>query len=706
MKILNYELNITSVSKRHTLASIIILLAVPWLLSACQALNIGNTNTEHAPSNETKAALGNWGVETRHIDPSFHPGDDFYRYVNNGWLNSAKIPEGLPRKGAFVDVFLKTETQIARILTDIQASTNLKGSPEQQLADLFRSFINIEKRNALGISAISPQINQILKSQDLSTLAGLSTQPGFNKWVPVGVEKDPGNPERYVLTISQGGIGLPSRDYYLNSAEPYVEIRKAYLQYISDILSLANIEQSDRLAKQILAFEKGLAQQHWKPEQARDIVANYSLMSLDELKKFAPNFPWGSYFTSAGFTQANDIWVATDSAIQGIAKQFSSQTLDTLKYYTLFHYINNQATVLSESTDKLHFDFFQTKLAGITDQRETTLKAIRLLNMLMGEQLGRLYTQHYFPPESKKAMQELVGYVRNAFKKRLLNNPWMDAKTKEEALLKLAAFRAKIGYPDQWKDMSTVEIDPNDLVGNVSRIVAWIQEDEVKKLDEPIRDWEWQMNPQTINAYYSNLDNEIVFPAAILQPPFFDINADMAVNYGAIGMVIGHEFGHGFDDQGSRLDGHGEIKDWWQPRARRNFEALTKRLITQYNQYSVLPELKVNGALTLGENIGDLGGITIAFDAYQKYAEQQLTQQTVADDNFTPEQRFFLSYGQLWRNLTQEAALRQQVLADPHSPGEFRVNGILKNFTPWYKAFHVKPDNALYLPEEERIMIW
>lgn len=677
------------------------LLAVPALMLAGAAA--------HADSAAWGPAFGQWGVETRYIAPEIAPGDDFYRHVNKGWLDSATIPPGLPMNGAFVGLALSTEQQVQAIVDAALGQQAAVGTPVQQIADLHASYTDMARRNALGSHPLQAGLDAILKLTDRRDFARRMGEPGYGSVVGMGVDQDPGNPRRYVLSLSQSGIGLPGRDYYLKDEEPYIGFRSAYRDYIEGVFQRAGVGDGKARAEAIVAFETALAATHWTPEAQRDAVKTYHPMSVKALARYAPGFDWAAFLGAGGFDGVTRVNLSTDTAVKATAELFGTTPVDTLRAYTAFHYLDRRAPLLSQPWVDAHFDFYARRLGGIAVQRPLDKQALEFLaRPPVAEQMGRLYAERYFPSDSKAAADKLVRFLRAAFRERLARSEWMDAPTRKAAIAKLDAVTVKIGYPDKWHDFSAVRVARDDLLGNVMRYEAWAQRDARAMLDGPVRKWEWSAltMPQVINAYYSSAGNEIVFPAAILQPPFFDPKADPAVNYGAIGMVIGHELGHGFDDQGNRFDGRGALRNWWTEPARAAFELRAKQLVAQYDAYSPLPGLNLSGQLTLGENIGDLGGIAIAWSAYRKLVATDYAGKAPVIDGYTGEQRFFLGYAQLWRSQYNEGFLRRITLTDPHSPGEFRVNGVLRNFGPWYEAFDVKPGNALYLPPEARVSIW
>jgi len=654
----------------------------------------------------TGAEFGKWGVETQYISPAIPPGDDFYRYVNEGWLKTARIPAGFPMEGAFVELMLRTDKQVQSIIEEVRSKPSAPGSPEQQIADMHASYMDMARRNALGCTMLLPEVQAIQKVTDRREFARRMGGIGYSSLVNCTPSIDPGNPARYILTIEQSGLGMPGRDYYLEKGKHYVELRAAYAKYIEGVLTRAGVKDARRKAAEILAFETKIAARQWSPEQSRDAVRNRHPMAVKELSGYAPGFDWPAFLGAAGYGGVERVDVNNDTAVKSLARLFAETPIGTLQAYSAYHYLDNHAPLLSDEWVDANFDMFSRRIGGVNEQRPLNERAVQFLNLIVGEQIGKLYVARYFPPESKAEIDKLVKFLRLAFRERLARVEWMDEATRTAAIAKLDAIASKIGYPEKWHDYSTVKVSRDDLVGNVHRFRDWARRDSQARLGEPVRKWEWEKQPQEINAYYSPTGAEIVFPAGILQPPFFDPKADPAVNFGAIGMVIGHEMGHGFDDQGSRYDATGALRNWWGESSRRNFEARAAMLVAQFDKYSPVPGVHVSGKLTLGENIGDLGGLAIAWSGYQKLVESDYHGKAPVLDGFTGNQRFFLGYAQLWRSLATDDFLRKTTMTDPHSPGEFRINGSLRNFGPWYEAFGVKSNNKLNLAPEERVSIW
>lgn len=650
--------------------------------------------------------LGKWGIETRHISASVAPGDDFFTYVNEGWIEQAQFPPGMPRMDSFTEVFLRTESQIQDIIKELLADADKRGPEGEQLANLYISYMDVARLDSLGLKPLQTELDAVLATKTPDEIARWMARPLHDSVIAIGVDLDQKAPDHYTLYLGQSGLGLPGREFYLSDDAPFPAMRKAYGDYIEGLLSRAGIDRPAERASDILSFETELAQRHWTPEQKRDRLKNYQPMSREELMAFAPGFDWQAFLDESEVGGQDRIIVTSDTAIKESAALMARTPLDVLRSYLAFHFINNQAPYLSKAYQEAHFDFFKRTLYGIEEQRPRELSALEYVSANLGEVLGRLYVDRHFPEQNKAKMEQYIHYIREAFRQRIEQSSWMDAATKKEAFAKLDGFIAKIGYPDRWQDFSSVVIEPDDLLGNNRRIQDWYINDALAKLGKPRRHWEWGLDPQVVNAYYSASRNEIVFPAAILQPPFFDPSADPAVNFAAIGAVIGHEMGHGFDDQGSRSDGAGVLRDWWTKDSREHFEAQTRLLVDQYSVYEPLAGTNIKGELTLGENIGDLGGLAIAYHAYQSFLADQYNGEAPVLDGLTGDQRFFLSWAQLWRGIQTDDFLRSKLLTGPHSPGAYRVNGVVRNMDAWYEAFDVTPEHELYLAPEQRISIW
>lgn len=652
------------------------------------------------------AQIGEWGVDTKNLSRTVRPGDDFYRYVNEGWLKTAKLPTGLPYVDAFVEVFLATEQRVGGIIVEARESNDAPGSPEQLIGDFHRSHSNMERRNALGLAPIASTLANVSAISSRADIARIMAYPWIDGMFGAGVVTNADNPRRQIAAVGAGGLTMPSRDYYLTDAEPYIGHRKALVDYIASSFRRAGISDPDTRAARVMALELEIARRQWSTAQRRDVVRMNNVMTPAALESYAPGFPWNAFLAEMKFDKQPQIKVMTDTAVRDLAKLFADTPAADLQSFLLFKTLDAWAPSLSEPWVQAHFDFHGKRMQDTPERRPAALESIAAVNAAFGEEIGRIYVAEYFGASDRAKVNEMVGYLRDTYRARIQKLEWMDAPTRAEALGKLEKVTSYIGYPERWHDRSSVRIAPDDLVGNENRLADWKRNDSLQRLTEGTRNWEFPYSPQEINAGYSQSQNSITFPAGILQPPFFDPKADPAVNFGSIAAVIGHEFGHGFDDQGSRSDGDGKLRNWWSDASRNEFEKRTSGLVDQFNQYEVLPGLNINGRQNLGENIGDLGGLSVAFAAYQTFVREKQGGKAPVIGGFTGEQRFFLAWAQLWRNITSEGEARRRTLSDAHSPGEFRVNGIVRNVDAWYEAFGVKPGDKLYLPPEKRVRIW
>ncbi|MEX6202681.1 M13 family metallopeptidase [Providencia hangzhouensis] len=671
------------------------------------ALIIGMSTISFAPSLLAKEV--SYGQQKIVLSDTIEPGNDFYRYVNEDWVNKAQIPTGMPRINSFVELYLNTEKQIQSIIDQLQQllENNLTHN-QRNIRNLYLSYLNETAIEQAGITPIKSDLDAIKKAKSHSDISQLMTQPDYKSLISYWVDLDAKAPDTYVLYIGQGGLGLPNRTYYLDNTPQMEDIRKSYIAYIATMLELAGEKDVTQKAQKIFDLEKAIATVHWSPEARRDTIKNYHAMTLAEMKNHTQGFDWDSFITSRKLTdkQLAKVVVETDSAVEQTAKIFADTPVSTLKDYLTFQYISEHARYLNQTIADAQFDFYSKKLNGIEKQRTRQERALQTVNSLQGEPLGQIYVEQYFDPQAKEKIKDLVSYVRGTFNSRLKVNDWMDEPTRQEALKKLEQFTVKVGYPDQWNDFSAINLKPDSLLDNYKQVLAWSYDDMIGKIGQPVRQWEWGMTPQTVNAYFNPVQNEIVFPAAILQAPFFDPNVDPAYNYGAIGAVIGHEMGHGFDDQGSLYDGTGQLRNWWSESAKTHFKEKTAKLVEQYNGFTV-DGLKVNGELTLGENIGDLGGLNIALSAYKQFAKENYPNgEAPIIDGTTGLQRFFIAWARTWQELSNKESERNKIMTDPHSPNQFRANGVVRNIDDWYETFGVDKNNALYLAPEQRIRIW
>jgi endothelin-converting enzyme/putative endopeptidase len=665
---------------------------------------IGLTSTlANASQTASDPELGRWGIEIDRISESIHAGDDFFNFVNQGWIDAAEMPAGFARFGAFTELALLAESRVEAIIRDAGRS---EVPDHARIAALHASYMATDVIENAGLDAIREELDRLLAIDTHDEVAEWMTRIGTGSVIGLYITQDSGNPERYIVHIGQSGLGLPNRDYYLLETDPFPAHRDAYVDYIETLLAAAGIERPRARAEAVLALESRLAEIHWSRVQQRDREANYRLIQRSELESLAPGFPWSVFLAGRQVDAIDELVVTNDSAVQAAAELFERMSVEDWVAWHAFHWIDNHADYLNESIRTARFAFRQQRLGGVEEDRSRDRRAIALVSSRLGELVGRIYVERHFPPAYKAQMEALVDYLRRAFAQRLETLEWMDGPTRAEAMAKLNAFTPKIGYPDRWRDYSSVELDPQDLIGNLEALGRWQRQDSLSRLNEPVRDWEWFMSPQTVNAYYSSTRNEIVFPAAILQAPFFDPAADPAVNFGAIGGVIGHEMGHGFDDQGSRSDANGVLRNWWTEESRTQFDERTRRLAAQYDRFEPLPGMNVNGRLSLGENIGDLGGLSIAHHAYRLYLDDHHGGRAPELDGFTGDQRFFMAWAQVWRTIETEESLRARLIRGPHSPARYRVNGVVRNIDAWYEAFGVGENHALYVAPEQRVNIW
>jgi len=651
-----------------------------------------------------KAAVS--GIDTTGFDPAVKFGEDFFLSVNGKWLTETKIPDDRADYGTFSILNDRTQEQIKVIIESAAATQDKSNVASQQVGGLYRSFTNTELRNQLGIKPISDlleRINKIERKEQLGEICGYFGRIGIPHLISYGVEPDARDSESYIVYIGQGGTTLPDRDYYLLDEAQYKEVREEFKKYVAALLTKVNYADPSGAADRILALETALAKSQWTNVENRDPLKTYNKMTAEEVAAKLPNFPWKTLAEIAGFNDQKAFIVQQPSFIDAANQLIADTDLKTWKEYLLFHAVDSSAGLLSDDLEQLHFAFHETVISGVAEQLPLWKRGVELCNGLLGMVVGKLYVEKHFSPQAKERMKELVDNLLAAFGGRLNELEWMGKATKIAAQDKLKQFTTKIGYPDKWKDYSTVVIKEDDLVGNVRRVVEFEYNYALNKLKGPVDRTEWYMSPQTINAYYNPLGNEIVFPAAILQPPFFNLEADDAVNYGGIGAVIGHEISHGFDDMGRRFDGKGNLRNWWTQEDIAEFEKRSGQLIKQYSAYKPFEDMAINGELTLGENIGDLGGLAIAYTGYRLSLQGK---EAPVIDGFTGDQRFFLGWSQVWRRKYRDQELKRRLLVDPHSPSRYRVVGIVSNMDAFYEAFGVKPEDKMYIAPENRVRIW
>ncbi|VVT20724.1 Peptidase M13 [Sphingomonas aurantiaca] len=652
-----------------------------------------------ATKDANKPQIGDFGFDMAGRDTSVKPGTDFFDYTNGGWVKATPIPADRSSYGMF---HVLQDLSLARTRTILDAAAT---KPGDKVGDFYTSFMDEAAVDAKGAAPVKPMLAALRATKDKTALvteiARLQRQ-GVGGLVGVGVQQDDKDPTTYVVGLGQSGLGLPDRDYYLKDDAKLATIRTAYQAYLTRMLTLAGEPNAAARAAAVFNMEKGLATAHWTRIESRDADKTYNKWTAADFAAKAPGFPWAQYMTAMGVAGRPFYLVAQPTAFTGEAKVFADTPLAVVQDYAMLKVLRAYAPYLSSDFDKTNFGFYGTTLSGTPEQQVRWKRGVSTVSGAMGEAIGQQYVAKYFPPASKAAADDLVKNVIAAMGERLKNLEWMAPETKTKALAKLAAFTPKIGYPDKWRDYSALQIQRGDLVGNVSRANAFEYDRDLKKLGQPIDRAEWFMTPMTINAYANPTMNEVVFPAAILQPPFFDPKADPAVNYGGIGAVIGHEISHHFDDQGRKYDLNGKLTDWWTAQDVARFKVFTDALVKQYDAYEPLPGQHIQGGLTLGENIADLAGLTVAYDAYHKSLGGK---PAPIIDGTTGDQRFYYGWAGVWRTKFRDAALQQALLSDPHSPGHQRVLTV-RNLDPWYAAFGAKPGEASYLAPANRVRIW
>ncbi|MCH7636542.1 MAG: peptidase M13 [Proteobacteria bacterium] len=669
------------------------------LLSACGQ----GPATEAVP--EEAAPLSS-GINTQYMDTSVKPGDDFFMYVNGTWIAETEIPADKASYGGFRILRDEAQDDVKVIIEASATGDFAKGTDEQKVGDLYKSYMDMATRNDLGVEPLAPvlkKIDAIETYDDLATFMAWANKRNLEMPFSMGQFEDLKDPEYYAMNIFQGGLGLPEREYYFTDDEKSEEIRVKYVEHVGKMFDLAGLPDGTSAAQTIMALETRIAGKHVKKEDARNWAENYNKVALADLGDVMPNFNWDGYLGEAGIADIDAVVIFMTGYLGDLDEIIQTTDIGTWKTYLSWVAVNTTAGLLNEELDQQNFEFYNKTLSGVEEQQELWRRGVNIVNDTLGEVVGKVYVAKHFPPEAKERMIVLVGNLINAYEKSIKELEWMGEETKTEALDKLSKFTAKVGYPDEWRDYSALDIEPRDLIGNMERAAIAEYERQLDRQGGPVDRSEWGMSPQTVNAYYNPAGNEIVFPAAILQPPFFNLEADEAVNYGAIGAVIGHEVGHGFDDKGSTFDGDGKLRNWWTDDDRAEFEKRTSQLVAQYDSYKPFDDLAVNGEFTLGENIGDLGGISIGLLAYRMSLDGE---EPPVIDGFTGVQRVFLGYGQVWRNKYRDEALRQLIATDPHSPSKYRANGAVRNVPEFYDAFDVQEDDALYLAPEDRVKIW
>lgn len=684
---------------KSVLASAIMLSSAPlWAETTGQI-----TQTTSAIVKDQKKS----GIDHQYFDQNVKGNDDFYQHVNGGWLKNTEIPADKSRWGTFDILHEESLKQLHDIVDELSKQQLVEGSSEQKVASLYANFMDEKSIEALGIQPIQAEITNVdaLKSKkDIAQLAAHFSRIGVTSPFDVGIDQDMKNSTEMVAMLGQSGLGLPDRDYYLKNDAKFKKIRSQYLKYIEKTLSLAGDKQAAQHAQGILKLETQIAKIQWSNVQNRDVTKLYNIYKTQDLAKLSPKIDWQTYLEKQELSdKIKTIQVIQPSYFKGLSPIVDNTSLEVWKAYFKFHLVSDFSSLLSQAFVDNSFDFYSKQLREIKEQKPRWKRGVQLVEGTLGESLGQIYVKKYFSAEKKQRMEVLVQNLMKAYSQSIDKLDWMSPTTKVQAQKKLASFAVKIGYPNKWRDYSALEIKNNDLIGNVIRSREFEHQYALNKLGKPVDRDEWGMTPQTINAYYNASLNEIVFPAAILQPPFFDMDADDAVNYGAIGAIIGHEISHGFDDQGSQFDELGNMKNWWTAEDHRKFKEKTNTLVAQYNAYEPIKGYHVNGELTLGENIADNSGLAIAYKAYQLSLNGKAAPVL---DNLTGEQRFYIGWAQAWRSKITDAMQVEFLKRDPHSPDKVRGNATLLNQAPFYDAFHIQQGDKMYLPANKRVTIW
>lgn len=677
-----------SISTRLTAATALLALTAPAL---------SKDGAANAPR------YGSFGVDLTSRDTAIAPGDDFWSFANGGWAKRTTIPADKAAIGYGNILTDEAEQNVRLILDDMAKNPTKYGATGKQVGDFYATWMDEAGIEAKGTEPLKPYLAKIAAVKDLTELQVLFASVGYQSPISISVIPNLADPTRYTAAVGQSGLGMP-RDYYLLQGEKYDGYRKAYRAYIEKIQTLAGIPNAAAKAEAIFALETAMAKEHWSPEKSRDIAALNDPQDIAGLEAKAPEFDWALMLKTAGLDSSPKVLMANNTAIIAIGKIMVATPLDVWKDYMAYHFVSSTATFLPKAFDQASFDFYSATLLGVKTPRDRWKRGVQLTNGALGEAVGALYVARFFPPAAKAQMQELIENLRGSYQDRISKSSWMDDATRKAALVKLAAFEPRVGYPDKFLDYSSFKVVRGDMLGNAMRSAEFANALQLSRFPKPVDRSLWAMTPQTVNAYYSPLSNQITFPAAILQPPYFDPNADPAVNYGAIGAIIGHEMGHGFDDQGSQFGPTGKFENWWTPAAKAAFKERTAALAAQYDQFESLPGNKVNGKLTLGENIGDLGGLEAAYGAYQRYQAKHGKAKVI--NGLTGDQRFFMGWAQAWQTKLRDDAALARLRTDPHSPPLFRVNGVVRNMDAWYTAFNVKPGSKLYLAPEQRVHIW
>jgi endothelin-converting enzyme/putative endopeptidase len=680
------------------------------LLAASAAVLIAACSGPEAPKPEApaaKATIGEFGIDLANRDASVKPGDDFFHYANGAWLKTFEMPADKARYGSFDALGEKSENDVKSIIDGFAANPPAAGSNVAKAADFFASWMDEATLETRGTEALKPYLAEIDGIADKAGLLKVLAKVGYASPFAIGVEADTADPKKYAVWGTQGGLGMPDKDYYLEKDEKNAAYRAAYKTYVTKIFELLGDKTPAASADTVIKFETEIAKGHWSQEDLRVTDKAFKAMNVADFKKLVPNIDLDKFAADAGIAKLDNMVAYGDTSITAGAKLVDTQSLAAWKKYLTFHIASDNAAYLTKAFDDARFDFFNKTLSGVTAKRDRWKRGVALLDQNIGEALGEAYAQKFFPAENKAKMEALVANLNTALKGRIEKLEWMDEPTRAAALKKLANFEVRVGYPNKWRDYSALQIDKGKLFENVMAARQFEWNRQVARLGGPVDREEWGMNAQTVNASYNPLMNQITFPAGILQPPFFDVNADPAVNYGAIGAVIGHEIGHGFDDQGAAFDDMGVQRDWWSADTKAKFKSKTEALNAQYDKYCPFPDKCIIGKLTTGENIGDLGGLIMAYTAYkQSLGGKEAPVIEIDGVKYTGDQRFFMSWAQVWRAVARDDMARQLLTIDPHSPPMYRVNGVVPNIDEWYAAFDVKEGDKMYIAPEQRVRIW
>lgn len=681
------------------LKHVVLASAAMMAMASCQD---NATKSEEAKA-ETKL------LDPANMDTTVSPGENFFLYANGNWLKNNAIPDDQTRWGSFNLLIENNQNNLRSLLEEAAGQKDAaKGSTEQKVGGLYRSAMDTVAINKAGSAPLNPLLARIDAITDangvMKEIATLQTQ-GLSELFGMAIGPDDKNVTKLIPQFYQGGIGLPDRDYYFKTDANTAEIREAYKKYQVSLLKLTGVDEATATkdAADIYKLEEALAKASMTRVDMRDPYKLYNKFSIDGATKSIPGIDWKTLFSDLKIGSQDSLIVATPEFFKEVGRQLKATPVDVWKKYLKFHIVNDMTPYLSSNFDELHFDFYGKTVSGQKAQKPRWKRVLGVVDGALGDLVGKMYVDKHFKPEAKERMLDLVKNLQETYAERIKRLDWMSDSTKQKALAKLNTFMKKIGYPDKWRDYSKLEIVDNDLVKNILATSAFEYDYTIAKLGRPVDRTEWQMTPPTVNAYYNPAFNEIVFPAGILQFPFFDQNADDAINYGGIGGVIGHEMTHGFDDQGRQYAADGNLQDWWGPLDAKNFNQKADVVVKQYDAFTILDSIHVNGKLTLGENLADLGGIAIAYEAFKKTKQGKGNEKI---DGFTPDQRFFLSWAQVWRAKSTDKEAQARIMTDPHSPSEARCNGPLSNMPEFYAAFGIKPGDKMYRPENERAKVW